>query len=337
VVSDNRTISSVLATVRYREPNLSRLRGLFDGSEFIHLDPNDQAGIAAALQRVDVAILAADLDERFLAAPNLRWVHCDHSGLNASARPEVVQSHLIVTGSAGRSGPALAQHAMFFALSLAYGSAELIDMQRKHVWRGIPDFGERRCLWGKTIGIVGMGHTGMEIAKVARVFGMRVLGYRRSATPPPGVDRLYSAQAGDTLDEMLAGADLLVLCVRLTDETYHLIGARELALMKPSAVLVSLARGPVVDTDALIAALRSGALAGAGLDVFEEEPLPADAPIWDAPNVLITPHQTVEMPDLAARSLDIIEENVRRYRAGEPMLNQLMPTDVYTVTSADHR
>jgi phosphoglycerate dehydrogenase-like enzyme len=336
-VSDVRTISSVLATVRYRQPNLSRLRGLFGEAEFIHLDQNDEAGIAAALQRVDVAVLAADLDDRYLAAPNLRWVHCDHSGLNASARPDVTRSRLIVTGSAGRSGPALAQHAMFFALSLTYGSADLIDMQRKHVWRGIPNFGERRCLWGKTIGIVGMGHTGIEIAKVARVFGMRVLGYRRSVTPLPEVDLLYSAQAGDTLDEMLAEADVLVLCARLTDETYHLIGARELALMKPTAVLINLARGPVVDTGALVAALRSGALAGAGLDVFEEEPLPPDAPIWDAPNALITPHQTAEMPDLAACSLDIIEENVRRYRDGEPMLNQLTATDVYTGPSAGHR
>jgi phosphoglycerate dehydrogenase-like enzyme len=313
-VSDVRTISSVLATVRYRQPNLSRLRGLFGEAEFIHLDQNDEAGIAAALQRVDVAVLAADLDDRYLAAPNLRWVHCDHSGLNASARPDVVRSRLIVTGS-----------------------ADLIDMQRKHVWRGIPNFGERRCLWGKTIGIVGMGHTGIEIAKMARVFGMRVLGYRRSVTPLPEVDLLYSAQAGDTLDEMLAEADVLVLCARLTDETYHLIGARELALMKPTAVLINLARGPVVDTGALVAALRSGALAGAGLDVFEEEPLPPDAPIWDAPNALITPHQTAEMPDLAACSLDIIEENVRRYRDGEPMLNQLTATDVYTGPSAGHR
>jgi phosphoglycerate dehydrogenase-like enzyme len=313
------------------------LRALFGEAEFIHLDPNDEAGIAAALQRVDVAVLAADLDDRFLAAPNLRWVHCDHSGLNASARPDVVRSRLIVTGSAGRSGPALAQHAMFFALSLTYGSADLIDMQRKHVWRGIPNFGERRCLWGKTIGIVGMGHTGIEIAKVARVFGMRVLGYRRSVTPVPEADLLYSAQAGGTLDEMLAEADVLVLCARLTDETYHLIGARELALMKPTAVLINLARGPVVDTGALVAALRSGALAGAGLDVFEEEPLPPDAPIWEAPNALITPHQTAEMPDLADCSLDIIEENVRRYRAGEPMLNQITATDVYTGPSAGHR
>jgi phosphoglycerate dehydrogenase-like enzyme len=116
----------------------------------------------------------------------------------------------------------------------------------------------------------------------------------------------------------------------MTDSTYHLIGERELAQMKPSAYLVNLARGPVVDTDALIAALRDGVIAGAGLDVFEQEPLPADAAIWDAPNVIITPHMTAEVPDLAARSLDIIEENVRRYKAGLPMLNRLVPSDVYS-------
>lgn len=330
MAGDTVTISSVLATVRYGERNLARLRGIFAGADFIHLDPHDDAGIADALHRVDVAILAADLDPRFLTAPKLRWVHCDHSGLNGSALPEVVNSPLIVTGSAGRSAPALAQHAMFLALSLAYGSAELLDMQRRHVWRGIPAFGDRRCLWGRTIGIVGFGHTGSELARVAQAFGMRVLAYRRSQVASSDVDHMYSVQAGDGIDALLTEADLVVLCLRLTDETYHLIGERELALMKPSAWLVNLARGPVMDTAALVTALRAGTIAGAGLDVFEQEPLPADAEIWDAPNVIITPHVTVEMPDLAARSLDIIEENARRYRAGRPLLNQLVASDVYT-------
>jgi phosphoglycerate dehydrogenase-like enzyme len=204
-------------------------------------------------------------------------------------------------------------------------------MQRAHVWRGLPNYGDRRGLWGKTIGVVGLGSTGAEIATLAKAFGMTVLGYRRDPDPYfPSVDQVYSAARPGDLHQLLRRSDVVVLSIRMTDETYHLIGERELSIMKPSAYLVNVSRGPVVDTGALITALRSGAIAGAGLDVFEQEPLPADAEIWDAPNVVITPHVTAEVPDLASRSLDIIEQNVRRYRAGEPMLNQLVPTDVYT-------
>jgi phosphoglycerate dehydrogenase-like enzyme len=330
MTTGHRSIESVLATVRYDEAHLRQLREVFGDADFVHADPDDDARIRAALEYVDVAILAADLDERFLPAPRLRWVHCDHSGLNGSATPEALASDLIVTGSAGRSAPALAQHAFFFALSLAYDAPRLLDMQRAHVWRGIEDFDQRRSLVSKTLGIVGLGSTGLEIAALGHAFGMRVLGYRKSSGVVANVDRLYATDNGDDLDELLGQSDVVVLCIRLTDLTFHLIGERELGLMKPSAHLINLARGPVVDTEALITALRAGRLSGAGLDVFEKEPLPADAEIWDAPGVIITPHVTAEMPDLAARSIEIISENARRYVAGEQMLNQLRPEDVYS-------
>jgi phosphoglycerate dehydrogenase-like enzyme len=326
-----RSISSVLATVRYSGRNLERLIECLAPAEVIHLAPEDDSGIREALSEVDVAVLAADLDERFFEAPKLRWVHCDHAGLNGSARPEVFERGLLVTGSAGRAAPALAQHAFFLALSLVYDSSGLLEMQRRHVWRGLADYSDRRGLWGKTIGVVGFGSTGTEVAALAHAFGMRVLGYRKTRDKPePFVERMYAADAGEGVEELLGQSDVVVLCIRLTDGTYHLIGERELRLMKPSAYLINLARGPVVDEAALVVALRAGTIAGAGLDVFEREPLPVDAPIWDAPHTVITPHVTAEMPDLAARSLDIIEENVRRYRADEPLLNLLAPEDVYT-------
>jgi phosphoglycerate dehydrogenase-like enzyme len=328
-------IRSVLSTVRYQGSNLERLRAMVAPARFIAVSPDDDEAIRGALQEVDVAVLAADLDDRFLAAPNLKWVHCDHSGLNGSASPAVLEAGFRVTGSAGRAAPALAQHAFFFALSLAYDSIGLLDMQRKHVWRGLPGYSDRRGLWGKTIGIVGLGSTGTELAALAKAFGMHVLAFRKRISDlPPNVDTLYSADAGDDLGELLARSDLVVLTVRLTDQTYHLIGQDELRLMKPSAFLVNLARGPVLDEEALVAALRAGTIAGAGLDVFQQEPLPPESPVWDAPNLVITPHVTAEMPDLAARSLDIIEENFRRYRNGEPLLNQLVADDVFTGRNA---
>jgi phosphoglycerate dehydrogenase-like enzyme len=159
---------------------------------------------------------------------------------------------------------------------------------------------------------------------------MRVLGYRRRAEPAEGVDRVYSAERGERLDELLAESDFVVLATPLTDLTHHLIGARELGLMRPSAYLVNMARGSVVDEAALIEALRAGAIAGAGLDVFEREPLPADSPLWDMPSVLITPHATPAQADKEQRQFEIVVENVRRYQAGEPMLKLLRPDEVWT-------
>jgi phosphoglycerate dehydrogenase-like enzyme len=323
-------ISCVLATVSYTGSHLTRLRAAFAPAELLQVRRDDAAGIAAALERADVAVLAGDLDERFLRAPMLRWIHCDHAGLNRSARPEVFARGLLVTSSAGRSSPVLAEHAILFMLALAYRLPAFLDAQRRHQW-GIPDQDRLRGLYGRTVGIVGLGHTGTELALRCKALGMRVLGYRRGAAPPPpGVDVVYCAARGETIEPLLRQSDFVVLAVPLSDATHHLIGARELEQLKPGAYLVNMARGAVIDEDALLAALRSGRLAGAGLDTFAQEPLPPDSPLWDAPNVLITPHTTPQVPDRTGRSLDIIEENVRRYRAGQTMLNLLRPEDVYT-------
>src|SRR5262249_34766278 len=140
----------------------------------------------------------------------------------------------------------------------------------------------------------------------------------------------WSVAAGDTLDALLGESDFVVLAVPLSDATHHLIGERELRLMRPSAYLINMARAAVIDETALLPALRAGGSAGAGLDTCAEEPLPASSELWDAPNTLITPHVTPQVPDRTGRSLDIIEENVRRYRAGEPLRNLLTPEDAYT-------
>jgi phosphoglycerate dehydrogenase-like enzyme len=324
-------ITRVLATVPFGESDLDRLRKVFAPAEVVHTSSDDADGIAEALRTVDVAVIEGDLDMRYVDAPHLRWVHCDHAGLTRSAMPEVFEKGLIVTGSAGRSAAALAQHVFFLALSLTFDSYGLHEQHRGHVWRGLEGYGDRVSLWGKTVGVIGLGHTGMEVAQLGKAFGMRVLGYRRQVTPTPDpVEVLYCSSRGDTVDNLLAESDVVVLATHLSDETYHLIGEREFKLMKPSAYLINIARGAVVDEPALIAALEAGTIAGAASDVFEEEPLPRDAPIWDAPNMIITPHATPRLPDKIQRSVDMITENVRRYRAGEPMLNLMKPHDVFT-------
>jgi phosphoglycerate dehydrogenase-like enzyme len=330
-MSSPRTISTVLSTVPFTPEEIDQLRGAFAPAEFVWCPSDDAATIAETLQRADVAVLEGDLDDRFLEAPRLRWVHCDHSGLNQSARPDVFAKGLIVTGSAGRSAPALAQHGFYFALALTFEARTLFEHQANHVWRGIEGYFWKPALWGKTLGIVGFGHTGKEMAALGKAFGMRVVVYRRRVEDVPDtVDVLLAADRGDTVDRLISESDVIMIAAQLTDETYHLFDRNRFAQMKRSAYLVNLARGAVVDTNALVEALTEGQIAGAGLDVFEQEPLPADSPLWDAPNLVLTPHMTPRMPDKTQRSIATIAENARRYRCGEPLLNAITPRDVFT-------
>jgi len=321
---------AVMNDLPFKADERERLLAAIRPADVIAVDPRDEAAVGAALDRADIAILAGDLDERFLRAPKLRWVHCDHAGLTRSARPEVFDRGLIVTGSAGRSGPALAEHVVMFALMLSARYWIFSEAQKRGEWLRSPEMSTLRPLSGRTMGIIGMGHTGTELVKRAKAFNMRVIGYRRrDLMPPPGVDRMYSADRGEGLDDLLRNSHVLAIVVNLSNATRHLIGAREFALLPPGALVINLARGEVIDQDALVAALRSGHVAGAGIDVTTPEPLPPGHPLWSEPNLLITPHFTPVLPDRSARSLEIIVENFRRYRAGEPMLNQLTAADVY--------
>lgn len=326
-----REIRAVLATVPYEPEEIDRLRQAVSPAQFVHCAATDDVRIDAALKVVDVAIIPGDLDDRHIAAPHLHWVHCDHSGLTRSARREVFEKGMIVTGSAGRSAAALAQHAFYFALALTFDARGLLQQQASHTWRGIPGYENRLGLAGKTLGIVGFGNTGVEMAALGRAFQMNVIAYTRSVVPqPPTVDLMLFAERGDSIDPVLEQADVIMLATQLTDATYHMFSTPQFLRMKRSAIVINLARGAVIDETALIDALRSGGIAGAGLDVFTKEPLPADSPLWDEPNVLITPHMTPGLPDKRERSINMIIENIRRYRAGEAMLNAISEKDVFT-------
>lgn len=326
-----RKIHTALVAVNYAAHHQASLRAALSPAEVVEVSWSDKGAVNLALQRADVAIIPGPVDRAFLAAPDLSWVHCDASGIESSARPEIFERGLVVTGSAGRSAPVLAEHALFLTLSLIYDSPSLLTAQRDHLWRGVPGYEQRTGLFGKTMGVVGLGATGLAVAKLAKALNMRVLGYRRhDAAAPPNVDCCYSSEHGDDLRQLLTDSDVVVLATRLTDETYHLIGEEQLAAMKPTAYLINMARGAIVDETALAKVLYSRRIAGAGLDTFVQEPLPAESPLWDAPNVVITPHITPEMPDFQGECLRIISENIRRYRAGEPLLNALVRTDVYT-------
>jgi phosphoglycerate dehydrogenase-like enzyme len=323
-------IGAVLSTVQFEDKQIERLRRAFHPAEFIQINGRDKKGVATALGRVDVAVIPGDVGRRHLEAPHLRWVHCDKAGLDGSARPEVFKRGLLVTGSSGRSDAALAEHVMFFMLALSHNFPALQAAQRARRW-GVPGQDDLRALSGQTVGILGLGHIGATVARYCKALGMRVLGYRRRDAPPSDcVDQVYCVERGDGFMPILEESDFVVLALPLSDATHGMIGASELARMKPSAFLINIARGALTDETALAAALESGRLAGAGLDAFSTEPLPRSSPLWRTPRTLITPHATPRLSDRAERSIAIIEENIRRYRAGETLLNLLTERDVYT-------
>lgn len=328
-----REIKTVLTTVAYEGWHWDKLAAALSPAKIIRADKGDTAAISEALKEADAAILGSDLDDQILEeGKNLKWIHCDHAGLNFSARPEVFERGILLTGSAGRSGPVLAEHTFFLALSLIYKLHEVSAQQKAHIWGGRM-YVESRGLYSKTMGIIGMGFTGKEVAKRAKVFGMNVLGYDRDCKElPEGVDEMFCADRGESVEQLLKRSDVVVLSVRLSDETYHMIDEQAFRIMKPSALLINMARGSVVDEAALAQALQTGEIAGAGCDTFEYEPLSADSPLWDLSNMVITPHCTPEMPDLVAQSLEIICDNISRYRQGKPLRNQLAGRDVYTKT-----
>lgn len=320
---------TVITTLGYEGDHWRNFADAFEGADLLRFDGPDAPHFEEALQRAHIAILAKDPDERFFRAPNLRWIHVDHAGLDKAAKPGAFRDGLTITGSAGRSAPVLAEHALFFALSLAYEAPAFHQAQHDRKW-GVPGQENLRGLFGRTMGIVGLGNTGTELATRAKALGMRVLAYRRrSGSTPPGVDRVYSADAGHGLDDLLVESDFVVLALGLSEATYRLIGARELDLIGPRGYLINMARGPIVDEGELVRALAEKRIAGAGLDTFEIEPLPPESPLWDMRNVIITPHVTPAVPDRIARSLEIILENVRRFGAGEPLLNRLTREDLY--------
>lgn len=323
-----RKIRYIVSNIAFREDHIEKLHKHCGGAAIELIDANDQAGLELGLDKADVAFLNPDVSAADLMRPNLHWVHVDIAGLNKYASRELIESGPIITGSAGRSAPALAEQALMFMLSFAFQAPRLYDAQKKRQW-GIEGQSTLSALYAKTVAIIGMGNTGFNIAKRCKAFEMQVLGYTRSAKTGDYVDHLYSAENGDELEPVLAQADFVVVCVPLTNQSYKMIGQRELSAMKSDAVLINLARGEVVDELALIGALQTEGIGGAGLDTFDIEPLPADSLLWSLPNVLITPHMTPKMPDRTGQSLQIILGNIKRYFEGGVMLNQLTDRDIY--------
>jgi len=246
--------------------------------------------------------------------PNLRWVHTISAGVDHILFPRLAEADVILTNASGVFNVPIAETVLAFMLAVVKRLPEFFEQQRAHRWHKLG----LRELRGLTVGIIGLGDIGGEVARLCRAFGMRVLGLRRHPHPHEHADEVLPP---DRLHDLLGRADFVVIAVPLTEETRGLIGAAELAAMKPDAWLINIARGAIVDEDALLEALRERRIGGACLDVFTEEPLAEDSPFWDLPNVIITPHNSWSSPRLQEREAELFLENLRRYVEGEPLLN----------------
>ena len=325
-----RKINKVVSTVWYSKENYHALRNVFPESEFVYVNFYDKEKLAEEAKDADVAIILGDVDHCLLGENSLKWIACDHSGLNGSARDEVFAKNVIVTGAAGRSAPVLAEHCIYFMMQYCYHTKELLAAQEAEKW-GVEGSQKWRGLYGRKAGIIGLGNNGRMLADRLRAFGMDVYAYDKF--PIKGYDWLkgqFIGTQGDTMDYILENCDFIILTLMLTDETYHLFNKETFAKMKKDSFLVNMARGGIVDTDALTEAIQNGVIGGAGLDVIEEDPLPEGHPLWHLPAVYITPHTTPQVPDRARRSIEIIRENARRFINEEPMLNVMTEKDRFT-------
>ena len=255
----------------------------------------------------------------FAQMPNLAWAQQVGAGANwLLESPDFMNSDVMLTNASGVHAIPIAEHILALMFALSRGIHRCVRNQVGHNWQRKGRVFE---LEGSTVGIVGLGKIGEKTAEKAKALNMKVLGLRRNPDKSsPYVDRMFGRNG---LANLLNQSDWVVLTLAMTRETTGFIGESELKAMKETAYIINIARGPVIQEKCLIKALEEKWIAGAGLDVFEEEPLPADSPLWDMKNVIITPHYAGATPYYIDRLLDIFTENIRRFQAGDPLINEV--------------
>ena len=314
---------------------LDAFKAAAPSAEWVNARDADEAGAAvvgadAFLGKVTPGVLAR--------ADRLRWVQAFTVSLEHYVFPELVAHPCTLTNMRGLFGDVIADQVMGYVLCFARNLHTYVRRQREKRYEpvggesarvsnasgpGTVNAMDRATIFlpDATLGVVGLGAIGAEVARRALAFGMTVRGVDRfpeRTSPPPGLDRVDGL---DRLADLLAWGDFVVIAAPQTPETERLFDATTIALMKPTGYLINIGRGAIVVLDDLVAALRAGAIAGAALDVYEVEPLPADHPLWDFPNVILTPHTAGYSPAIAGRHLATLVENVRRFAAGEPLNN----------------
>jgi len=277
-------------------------------------EENARRGLDEALAEAEVLFTLSTMPADLLSrAPHLKWIQLTSAGADRLVNQEIFQSGIAVTTAGGIYVTPIGEYVLGMMIMLAKGWPYLFRAQEKREWARLTP----QELQGKTVGVVGLGSVGQEVARLAKLLDMRVLGVRRSGAP---------LESGEYLvDEIFGPLDLLPL----TEDTHHLMGELAFQAMKPSAYLINVSPGAVVDETALVRALKVGLIGGAGLDVFESEPLPSTSELWRLRNVIISPHIAAEIPHYNERAVALFCDNLRRYLADEPLLNLVDPKRGY--------
>jgi len=329
---------SPILSARYRARDLERIRAAAPGARLVTVSVEGLAD--GPLDDVEVMLrgwLGPDAFDRILArAPRLSWVHSATSGVERALTPAARQRGLVVTNARGVFSRPIAEYVVMMILAVSRRLPQLLELQRERTWQPL----EGRELRDVTVGIVGLGSMGRAVASLSGAFGCRVVAVRRRAEAADGPGggwgsgsddasagdlRLARIGGPDTLPELLGESDFIVLAAPLTPETEEMINERTLAMVKPGAWLINVARGRLVDERALIRALRDGPLGGAVLDTFHDEPLPPMSSFYDLSNVIVTPHTAWSSSRVLDRSVELFCDNLGRFATGEPLLNVVDP------------
>ncbi|MCX7027189.1 MAG: D-2-hydroxyacid dehydrogenase, partial [Spirochaetes bacterium] len=270
-----------------------------------------------ALRKIaDSDALFGHLDEeQYRAGTKLKWVQSQGSGVDWMFRvPGFGDSDIVVTNTRGAQSDTIAEHAVGLMISMTRGFYGMFLDHRAHTWRR-PLVKPAVALYGMTVGIIGLGQIGLAIAERAKAFHMKVMGSDAEMRGPyADVERFFAV---DEYHEMVSRSNVIIVTVPLTDKTKNMMGAREFGMMQPGGYIVAVSRGGVVNESDLMDALKSGMLAGAALDVQVQKPVPPESPLWDTPNLILTPHCAGESTLTVEKTLGIFEENIRRFAAGE--------------------
>ena len=304
----------VLVTGPWLFRHVEEMQPDFPSVQFIMTQSPDEQLAAAA----DVEVIFGSVTDQLLAAaPRLKWVQAGGAGVDWMPRG-LADTDIVVTNLRGAHAATIAEHTLGMLVYLARRFDDLRRAQSERVWH-VPAPQPTVGLAGMTMGVIGLGNIGRAVAVRAHAFEMEVIAV--DAQPVPQPEYVGEVRLLDGLDDLLRRADAVTVAVPKTDETLGMLGPRQLALMKPTAYLLVMSRGGIVDEPALIRMLRAGELAGAGLDVTATEPLPADSALWDAPNIFITPHISPLSALTGTISRDILHRNLSHYLAGEPLEN----------------
>ena len=298
----------VVVGARLPEPLLAEVRAAA-GDETEVVSPAAEEELLATLSDAEI-YLAGPFDAGLLAAArSLRWVHATGAGVEGLLFPEFVErEEILFTNSRGAHHVAMPEYVLMAMLVWTHHLPTLLRAQARREWvKPVPEE-----VHGKTLGLLGYGEIGRATAARARALGVRCIALRRTPEDATGAEHVERTYGPDELHAFLAGADFVVNSLPLTAETRGLIGEAELRAMRPTAVLINLGRGPTIRSEALLSALRNGTIAGAFLDVFDEEPLPADSPFWELENAIITSHTSGNSVHYQERAIAIFCDNLRR-------------------------